>query len=353
VFLQYLLGLRRLGWDVLFVDESLTDIAPDDPGLRFLSEVMYAFGLQDNWTVLTPSGSHGLSRDAVRDQLGESAFLLNVMGYLQDKEMLASTPRIVFLDIDPGFPQKWKALDLADVFVGHDDFVTIGERIGQDDCTIPTCGLDWITTKQPVVLDEWPVVKFVHPNAFITSIATWRGVFGPIDWYGRTYGLRVHEFRKFTLLPDRTGARFQLALDIDPTDLADRTMLETRGFTLVDPLRVAGGVHLYREYIQRSFAELCVAKNLYVASRGGWFSDRSACYLASGLPVLAQDTGLSGLVPTDAGLVAFSTLDQAVAAVESIRAEPERHRLAARQIAETYFSSDVVLSRLLKELGVS
>jgi hypothetical protein len=362
-FLQYLLGLRRLGWDVLFVDQLDDALARDARGrpcapeasvnLGWIDAIMREFGLDGAWSVVLDGGRHaGLERDRVLEHVRGSELLLNVMGFLADEELLAAAPRRVFLDTDPGFGQMWHALGLADVFAGHDAHVTIGERIGRPGCTIPTCGLDWITTPQPVVLDRWPAAPPPRGGAF-TTVGRWRGAYGPIDFEGHRYGLRVHEFRRFADLP-RTcggGAGFELALDIDPAETADLSLLADRGWRLVDPALAGRTPGSYRTYIERSAAEFMVAKGMYVDSASGWFSERSICYLASGRPVLAQDTGLGELYPLGEGLLTFSTLDEAVAGVEAIRADPARHARAARAIAEEHFDSDKVLGRLLERLA--
>lgn len=364
VFLQYLLGLRRLGWDVLFLDAIEPDLCVDERGrrvpvaesvnLRRLDSLMRDVGLDGHWTLLHDAGrdTFGVDRATARERLEDAPVLIDVMGFLDDDELLAAPRRRAFLDIDPGFGQMWKVLDLADVFAGHELFVTIGERIGAATCAVPTLGFDWITTKQPVVLEHWPVVESRPEAPTFTSIASWRGPFGPIELDGRTYGLRVHEFRRFLELPARTSARFEVALDIDGAETSDLEALARHGWHVVDPVVAAGDAWRYREYVQRSTAELMVAKQMYVATRSGWFSDRSACYLASGLPVLAQDTDLDGLVPTGCGLVAFADVDSAVTGVEAILRDYDEHRRAARAIAEQHFASDAVLSRLLEALGV-
>ena len=199
-------------------------------------------------------------------------------------------------------------------------------------------------------LSEWPLGG-EHDGRF-TSVVSWRGPFGPVDYDGRRYGLRVHEFRRFLELPAQTGERFEVALDIDDGDRADAESLERHGWMLADPRVVAGDPWRYRDYVRRSAAELMIAKNLYVDTRSGWFSDRSACYLASGRPALVQDTGLEGLLPLGEGLLAFSDPAEATAAVKEVRADYGRHSRAARAIAEEHFAAQRVLRRLLEELGV-
>ncbi len=361
VFLQYLLGFRRLGWEVLFVDrlEPGMCVAADgtpapfrsSQNLRYLAEVMDRFGLADRWSLLYDGGREiaGLERSQVLEEVRGSALLLNVMGYLEDEELLAAAPLRVFLDIDPGFGQMWTKLGLAQPFGGHDRFVTVGTRVGENGCAIPTCGLEWIPTPPPVELSEWPAAA--GGGERFTSIASWRGAFGPIEYNGRTYGLRVHEFRRFLELPRRLDAEFELALDIDDAEEADLSRLDENGWTRIDPRRAAPDPWRYRRYVQGSAAELMVAKNMYVDTRSGWFSDRSACYLASGRPVLAQDTGLSGAVPTGEGLITFSILEEAVAGAEEIVRNYGRHARAAREIASEHLAADRVLPRLLDAVG--
>lgn len=346
-FLQYLLGFRRLGWDVLLVDALP---APDAAGVRWVADVMERSGLRDAWTVALGDGTHaGLSRRATLDRVISADLLLNVMGFLTDAELLAAARRRVFLDTDPGFAQMWRELGQADVLHGHDVHVTIGERIGRPDCALPTCGLTWVTTPQPVVLDAWPQADQAPTRPF-TSIGSWRGAYDPVEYDGTRYGLRAHEFRRYAGLPAMTGQRLELALAIHPADAADLQLLRSSGWELVAPAHVASSIDGYRRYIAGSQAELMVAKGMYVQTASGWFSERSICYLASGRPVLAQDTGLSDLYELGAGLLAFTTPDEAAAGVESIVGDYPRHTRAARALAEAHFDSDKVLTRLLERL---
>jgi hypothetical protein len=357
--LQYLLGLRRLGWEALLVDRlepNMYTAGTDGAwNLRYLQESLAGFGLENNFSVLGQGGASlaGLPRSAVLEKVRRSAFLLNIMGFLTDEEVLAAAPRRVFLDIDPGFGQMWYSLGLHDLFAEHDAFVTVGTNIGRPECPIPTCGREWITTRPPVVLEHWPQQPVLPELPSFTSVATWRGPFAPVVYQGKTYGLRAHELRKFLSLPRRTGRRFELALDIHPAEVRDLAELHKQGWELVDPLAAAGSPGAYQEYIRRSGAELLIAKNMYVEAQSGWFSDRSVCYLASGRPVLAQDTGLDRVCPTGEGLLPFTTLEEAVDNVDRAWCNYPFHAQAARSLAEAYFDSDKVLSRLLVALGVA
>ncbi|MFN2541780.1 MAG: glycosyltransferase, partial [Chthoniobacterales bacterium] len=206
-----------------------------------------------------------------------------------------------------------------------------------------------VTTPQPVVLEHWPANAVTNNHGFST-VATWRGRFGPIEYEGKTYGQRVHEFRRFAPLPRLTVERFTLALDIDPAESKDLALLAENQWSIVDPSSVAGDPWRYRQFVQDSKGEFMVAKNMYVQTRGGWFSDRSICYLASGRPVLAQRTGWS--YPDGKGLVGFSTLEQAMDGVREITGNYNEHSRAARKLAEDHFDSDKVLARLLEKLQV-
>ncbi|MFL5241591.1 MAG: glycosyltransferase [Gemmataceae bacterium] len=364
VFLQYLLGFRRLGWEVLFLDRLEPGMCVDSAGqpcsfdkslnLHYFLEIMEGFDLAGSFSLNYNQGECvlGLPRNDVLERTRNSALLINVMGFLNDEEVLRQTPMRVFLDIDPGFGQMWHDLGLSKVFYGHDAYVTIGLNIGRPGSEIPLCGLRWITTLQPIVLDYWKPVPVSRGESF-TSVASWRGDYGPVEYQGKTYGLRVHEFRKFAPLPRLCNRPFELALDIHQADVKDRALLDASGWSVVPPTAVAGDPWAYQAYVQGSKAEFMVAKNMYVQSQSGWFSDRSICYLASGKPVLAQDTGLKDLIPTGEGLLTFTTLKEAVAGAEEISGNYLRHARAARCIAEEIFDSDKVLGRLLSKLAVA
>jgi hypothetical protein len=350
VFLQYLLGFRRLGYEVLFVDRLTTEMLPPgsstDDGLRWVEETMRAHGLGDNYAVLLDDGeSAGLPRAQVLEHLRSSTLLIDVMGFLGEADLLAAAPRTLFLDIDPGFPQMWQQLGLHTSFGNHDAYATVGLRVGKEESRVPTCGIEWINTPQPVVLAHWPPTP---PGSAFTSVASWRGPFGPIEFEGENFGLRAHQMRRFAELPSRAGVPMELALEIEAADRGDEELLREGGWSVVSPLQVAASAEDYRRYVQNSRAEVGVAKDMYVRSRGGWLSDRSICYLASGKPVLAQATGYELEVETGAGLLSFTTPEEATAAVAEVEADYGRHSEAARELAEKRFNSDRVLAELLE-----
>lgn len=359
--LQWVLGLRRLGFRTYFIEqidpETCTDAggAParfeDSVHLAFFRQVMEQFGLADTSALVCTEGQ-GLSCQNLLDVAGEAALLINLSGHLT-LEPLKSGPRHrVYLDDDPGFTQLWHAAgNPGPRLAGHEHYFTYGANIGTPDCPIPTGDIAWRPARPPVVLDEWPVSTADAPGRF-TTVASWRGPYGPVSHEGRTYGLKVHEFRKFLELPRRVGAPFEIALDIHPADGKDLDLLQGHGWRIVDPKRVAPDPAAYRGYLQGSGAEFSAAQGVYVETRSGWFSDRTACYLASGKPAVVQDTGAGRRYPGGEGLVFFRTLDEACSGVETVLHDPGRHGRAARALAEEFFDSDRVIGALLEEIGV-
>jgi hypothetical protein len=271
---------------------------------------------------------------------------------LTDEELTEHIPLRIYLDLDPAFTQLWHATQGIDMrFAGHNRFVTVGQAIGRPYCDVPTCGLEWIPTLQPVVLEYWPAAGRITRNA-LTTVANWRG-YGSIEHEGVFYGQKAHSLRELVTLPTLTEERFELALAIHPEEVKDLAALRSNGWHLIDPARVARTPTSYWRFVQGSKAEFGIAKSGYVASRCGWFSDRSACYLASGRPVIAQETGFSRFLPTGAGLFAFETTEEVLAGIETINGDYERHSRAARAVAEEHFDSDKVLGRLLWRVGAT
>jgi hypothetical protein len=358
--LQYLLGLRRLGHDVLFVEQCEAEsLQPKGAPLAgsenasYFADTMKAFGLeQDSALVLAGTKETcGASFPRLREVAREADILLNISGTLTDEELIGNIPVRAYIDLDPAFNQLWHAQGIDVGFGGHTHFVTVGQAIGKPDCPVPTCGLDWIPTLPPVVLEEWPRAETIVHDAF-TTVGNWRG-YGSVEHDGVQYGQRAHSLREFFALPRLTDATFQPALAIHPDEKPDVAALAENGWEVLDPSRVADTPARYREFIQGSRAELGVAKSGYVLSRCGWFSDRSACYLASGRPVIAQETGFSRFVPTGEGLFAFSSSDEVLAGIEELQSGYGRHAEAARFLAERHLDSDRVLGTLLERLGAA
>lgn len=353
--LQYVLGLRRLGHDVVLVEPvQSTGLIPAADSLaasvhaQYLADVARRYGLEDRWAMLLLGTSEtvGLSYEALLAFARDADLVLNLSGLLTDPALLGLTPVRVYLDLDPGFTQVWQAVADADLrLAGHTHYVTLAQDLGEPGCPIPTLGLPWLSTVPPVVLEQWPTGAPIARHA-LTTVGSWRS-YGSIEYEGRVYGQKVHAVRPLIDLPRRVSVPIQVAFGIHPEEQADLAALAAGGWGLLDPTAVAGTPDAYRAFVQGSWAELGIAKSGYVAAGCGWFSDRSVCYLASGRPVVALDTGFGAYLPTGLGLLAFATLDEAVAAIEAIAGDYERHSTAARELAEASFDSDRVLARLL------
>ena len=348
--LQYVLGLRAMGHDVVLLEE-VDDARLPAAATRF-RKVAAAFGLAGRAAIIGRQSRRvaAMSRARLERLLGGADLLLNLSGTLTDERLLARFAQRAYLDLDPGFTQLWHATGQADMgFARHDRFVTIGHGIGAPGSRIPDCGRNWITTPQPVCLDAWPVAESATDGA-LTTVAHWRA-YGSLHHDGVHYGQKAHALRPLVGLPRRCGARFRLALGIDPAERDDLQALYREGWELVDPIAAAGTPSAYREFIGSSWAEFGLAKLGYVEARCGWFSDRSVCYLASGRPVVAQDTGFPAWLPAGEGVLAFRDAAGVQSAIEALRSRYGAHRRAARELAETVFRSDRVLEELLGRLA--
>lgn len=347
--LQYVLGLRDLGHEVTLVEPVVGPAAGAEA--FFSREIVTPFALQGTAALVVADGGRtiGMPRADLVDRVRRADVLLNISGMLRDEELVGAIPRRVFLDLDPLFNQVWH-LQGADIgFDRHTHFVTIAVSIGRPGCTVRTCDRDWITTLQPVCLDRWPVAADPPVHAGLTTVGHWRS-YGSVTHEGVSYGQKAHAWRTVMEIPRLVDRPCLPALAIHADEARDLAALREHGWRLLDPAVHCGTPADYHAFVQGSWAELGIAKAGYVASRSGWFSDRSVCYLASGRPVVAQDTGFSAHLPTGAGLFAFSTAADAAMAVEAVAADAPRHRRAARAVAEEHFDSRRVLPALLEKV---
>jgi hypothetical protein len=366
VRLSWLLGLRRLGFDVCFVEQLTSADCVDAGGgptefarsanRAHFDAVVAEFGLDGQAGLLCDGGreSAGLGLAAIRERAADADLLVNISGHLTIGEILRGPRRRLYVDLDPGFTQAWHAdKDLDFEIAAHDHYATVGLNVGKPGCPIPDCGLAWIPTLPPVLLDEWPATTLPAGPPRFTTVASWRSPYGQLALGGRTMGLKHHQFRRLIELPERVGsAGFELALEIHPGDDADRVALEEHGWAIVDPRAVAATPRRFRDYVSSSTAEFSVAQGVYAESGSGWFSDRTAAYLASGRPALVQDTAIGGELRAGEGLLAFGSLEEAVAGAERILAEPDSNARAARRFAARQLDSDLVLGRLLDAIGL-
>jgi hypothetical protein len=343
-------GMLELGVDAYLV-EDVDELV--EGAIGFFHDAVGQAGLQDRAAVLPGSAqAEGMPFDRLMDLAADADLLVNVSGHLRRPELLSRFHRKAYLDLDPGFTQYWQAQGISGARLeGHDIFFTVGTNLGTPGCSIPTCGIDWRPVLPPVLMADWPVVEGSREG--FTTISSWRGPFGPVEAGGHRYGPKAHEFRRFIELPRRTGQRFAAALDIHPEETSDLDLLDASGWELLDPRTVAGDPNSYRSFVLSARAEFSVAQGVYVHTSSGWFSDRSARFLAAGKPVLVQDTGVGRSLPTGLGLVAFTTLEDAVRGVGSIVASYEEHSQAARALAGAHLDSRVVLSRLLEGAGLA
>jgi hypothetical protein len=285
------------------------------------------------------------------ERFRSSDLLINISGMLRDEGLLSSVPCRLYLDLDPAFTQLWHVDGIDMGFAGHTHFATVGPALARHDCWVPRCGHEWIHTVPPVVIEHWPVAREL-PSYGLTTVANWRA-YGSVELGGLQLGQKAHSLRSFIALPTMTSEQFTLALRIHQDELRDLDALHSNRWHLVDPGQVADTPSSYRSFIQQSWAELGIAKSGYVISACGWFSDRSVCYLASGRPVIAQDTGFGASLPCGEGLFRFSTYDHVLEAIEELRADYRRHSRAARFLAEEHFAAGRVLPRLLDRIGAA
>jgi len=332
--LQYVLGLRRLGHDVALV-EPVAALTPQR--VSAFRRITTRFELRG---ALVADG-------ATPPECRNADVLLNVSGMWRGE---TDAPVRVYLDLDPAFNQLWAEVEGIDVGLdGHTHFATVGQHVGEPGCDVPTCGRTWIRTLPPVVLEHWPYAT-THVRHSFTTIGNWRS-YGSIEHGGRVYGQRAHSLRRLAGIASSSTHSFEVALAIHADEHEDLALLRRHGWRLVDPAFAASTPSAYRAFIRSSYAELSVAKSGYVESRCGWVSDRSVCYLASGRPVVALDTGLRDVLPVGEGLLVYTDEAEAVAAVDDVCARYVEHRTAARRLAEEHFDSDLVLTRLLDEVG--
>ena len=348
--LMYLVGLRALGHEVCYIEDTgecvydpeQNTLSPDPAyGTRHIHETFEPFGFGDRWCYVNYDGTyHGLSRDAIRAYCADADLFVNLSGgtwFWRDEYV--RIPKRVFIDSDPVFTQLAIAKGVpwyVDFFRQFDHLFTFGANIGTPRCAVPTGEFTWEKTWQPVATELWRTDAPVTRDRF-TTVMTWRNEsFTDVD------GNKDREFRRFLDLPQRTSARFELAVN------GPQQLLDENGWSPVPAMSVSRTLPQYRDFIQSSKAEFGVAKHAYVSQRSGWFSDRTECYLAAGRPALVQETGWSEHVPAGAGLLAFSTTEEAVEGLARLEADYQDHARRAADIARECFDASRVLPPFLE-----
>lgn len=357
-YLQYVLGLARLGHDVYYLEDTgLWPYNPEEGGVSkgcafnvgYLAKVMKQFGLENKWAYRFPWESQwfGLEK-AKREALIESAdLLINVSCSLAHPWEYRKIHRLVYVDTDPVFTQVKLAKGQADfrkLVDAHDVHFSYGECLSE---TGPATGHQWRPIRKPILISEWRP-STPHRDVF-TTVMNWTS-FKDLTYMGQSYGQKDVEFNRFRELP-RLVAPTVLEIAVNPSGKTRRPpwdLLAHKGWRLVNPAEVCPDLEGYRHYIESSMAEWTVAKNGYVVGQSGWFSGRSACYLAAGRPVVVQDTGFTTVLRVGEGILPFQTVEEAAAGIHEVRGNYARHAEAARAIAEEYFDSDKVLSKLIE-----
>jgi hypothetical protein len=366
-YLQYVLGFRRLGWTVVYLEDTgqwtylpsgQTYTSDPTANVAYLSDAMKQFDLADSWSFRGLDGNYyGLSAEQVRRACSDADLFLNISGSCWLRPQYRSDCPTVYLDTDPGYNQfriaavangstDRRLTKTVDGIAAHTHHLTFAENIGKAECDLPSDLFDWRTTRQPIYLDAWEPAHH-RPRPVFTTVLSWNPYAKPLVFDGHEYYGKEPRFQRIMELPQRVGPGLEAAMGNWPSI----EKLESYGWTIIDARSVSHDMGSYRDYLRNSMGELSVAKDVYVETRSGWFSERSACYLASGRPVVVEDTGFSGFLPTDEGILPFTSLEQAAWAIDEINGNYERHAAAARSIAEEYFDSDKVLGHLIDTIS--
>jgi len=362
-FLHYLIGLRRLGYDPYYIEDSgrwiydprINEFSPDVSGnLETVVPVLQKHGFGERWAFRGnyPDGKcYGLTEPEILQLYRDADAFLNVTGAQEIREEHLGCKRRIYVESDPFAAQVKVAKGdegMIKMLAAHDTLFSFGENLGASDCDVPIERFHWLPTRQPVAVELWnngPAGGSVY-----TSITTWHNKGKNLEWRGDTwYWTKDREFEKFLDLPGRRNCIFELATGVGE-DV--QRLLREHGWRQVDSVGISRDADRYRAYIQQSRAEFTVARDQYVRPNTGWFSDRSVCYLAAGRPVVTQETGFSKFVPTGKGLFGFKTTDDILAAVDTIESDYEGNCRAATEIANEYFGAEKVLGSLMQRAGL-
>ncbi len=364
-FLHYLIGLRRLGYDVYYIEDSgrwvydpvSNEMSPDAArNIQLVAPIFERYGFAGRWAFRGnyPDGEcYGMSEAEILRLYREADAFLNVTGAQEIRDEHLACPRRIYVESDPFPCQVGVALGnekTIATLAAHDTHFTFGENLHAADCAVPVERFHWQPTRQPVVMDLWDPGSESSSNPAYTTITTWHNKGKDIDYQGQTYyWTKDREFMKVIDLPLRSPAPLELALGVN--EEVSR-MLSEHGWRQVNSVDISRDFDRYRKYIQGSRGEFTVARDQYVRPNTGWFSDRSACYLAAGRPVITQETGFSKYLPTGNGLFGFNTMEDILAAIEAIETDHAAHCRAAREVAAEYFAAEKVIGSLMERAGL-
>lgn len=363
-FLHYLIGLRKLGYDVYYVEDSwrwiydpkINDISPDVTGnLEMVVPTLEAHGLAGKWAFrgkYTGGCCHGMTEEQILQLYREADACLNVTGAQEIREEHMEIPRRIYVESDPFASQVKFAQgepNMTKLLAAHDMHFSFGENLGAPDSLAPIAGFKWLPTRQPVAIELWRGAP--TGGETFNTITTWLNKNKNIEWNGDTwYWTKDREFEKFLDLPQRRPNRpFELATRVDDKV---RNLLTQHGWHVASSVEVSRDVDLYRQYIQNSRGEFTVARDQYVRPNTGWFSDRTCCYLAAGRPVITQETGFSKYIPSGKGLFGFKTMEDILAAVDAIDADYAGQCKSAAEVALEYFAAEKVVGSLMERAGL-
>lgn len=359
--LQWLVGLQQLGHDVFFVEKAgwdgscfdlVADAQGNDPsrGIAAVRTLLERFGLERHWCFVDWSGRYlGMTESQVREVFATADVYIDTMQHCEWPDEAMTAGLRVLVDGEPGMRQmrlQRRAAENLPVFP-YDHFYTVGRNVGTPASTVPVAGRIWRPIFDPVVVDLFPAGP-PPPDARWTTVMSWQA-HAPIEYGGVVYGQKDMEFEQFIDLPARTAAGFELAVRGANTPLE---RLTHAGWHVRDAHQATSTFDAWREYIASSRGEFSVAKHIFVRTHSGFFSDRSAAYLASGRPVVLQETGFSRHLPCGHGLFAVRDVEEAAAAIDEVEGHYSHHSAAARELAREHLDASRVLSVFLSELGL-
>ena len=348
-----------MGHDVYFLEDSgdeayccynpATGICNEDPtvGVAFIKNFFNAFELGERWAYYDKHQDKWYGKFSEKQPGVFNSFdiLINLSCSNPIRDWLDNIPVRILVDTDPVFTQIRNLKDPGRNALSqrHNVFFTFGENFGSGGCSIPADGFLWEPTRQPVVMNAWPVLPG-RPESKFTTVMQWKS-YDSREYNGQVFGQKSESFLKFMTLPKLTNAKLEIAIG---SESAPRTILKENGWSICNPNEIAADPWKYQEYLQRSKGEFSVSKHGYVVSNSGWFSERSAAFLASGRPVIVQDTGFSNWIHTGKGIISFQTPEEALVGIEAVTKDYKENCRMARVLAEEYFNAPQILSQLIE-----